>query len=167
MCSAALTRHTLARIPSFRGRAQRLCTKEVPQLRPRIQTRWSQQRLVTCSPELPRSSPRPRPEHRRSGSSPNPSRLDHHPLSITVRSTVVPRSSAPATLRQVRMGANPARPSYAFGGGCLAFTDDLHRVTWPRKFRPGITFKYDGTTNPREFVVTQHTTACVVCKSLT
>jgi hypothetical protein len=55
-------------------------------------------------------------------------------------------------LRQVRAGANPARPEYAFGGGCLAFTDDLRRVTWPHKFCPGITFKYDGTTDPREFL---------------
>jgi hypothetical protein len=34
----------------------------------------------------------------------------------------------------------------------LAFTDDLRRVTWPCKFRLGITFKYDGTTNPQEFL---------------
>jgi hypothetical protein len=52
------------------------------------------------------------------------------------------------TLRQMRAGANPARPMCAFGGGCLAFTDNLRRVTWPCKFRPGITFKYDGTTDP-------------------
>jgi hypothetical protein len=52
----------------------------------------------------------------------------------------------------MRAGADPARPAYAFGGGCLAFTDDLRRVTWPRKFHPGITFKYDGTTDPQEFL---------------
>jgi hypothetical protein len=34
----------------------------------------------------------------------------------------------------------------------LAFTDDLRRVTWPRKFCPGITLKYDETTDPREFL---------------
>jgi hypothetical protein len=34
----------------------------------------------------------------------------------------------------------------------LACTDDLRRVTWPSKFRPGITFKYDETTDPREFL---------------
>jgi hypothetical protein len=43
-------------------------------------------------------------------------------------------------LCQARTGDDPTRPSYAFGGGCLAFTDGLHRVTWPRKFRPSITF---------------------------
>jgi hypothetical protein len=44
------------------------------------------------------------------------------------------------------------RPSYAFSGGCLAFTKDLRRVTWPRKFRPDITFKYDRITDPLEFL---------------
>jgi hypothetical protein len=34
----------------------------------------------------------------------------------------------------------------------LAFTDDLCRVTWSCKFCPGITFKYDGTIDPREFL---------------
>jgi hypothetical protein len=52
----------------------------------------------------------------------------------------------------MRAGADPACPKYAFGGGCLAFIDDLRHVTWPRKFRTGITFKYDGTTDPREFL---------------
>jgi hypothetical protein len=33
----------------------------------------------------------------------------------------------------------------------LAFTDAFHRVTWPRKFHPGITFKYDGSMDPCEF----------------
>jgi hypothetical protein len=34
----------------------------------------------------------------------------------------------------------------------LAFIDDLHCVTWPRKFRPNITLKYNGTMDPREFL---------------
>jgi hypothetical protein len=34
----------------------------------------------------------------------------------------------------------------------LAFTDALLHVTWPCKFRLGITFKYDGSTDPREFL---------------
>jgi hypothetical protein len=50
-------------------------------------------------------------------------------------------------------GADLACLTYAFGGGCLAFIDDLCHVTWPRKFCPGITFKYDGTTDPREFLL--------------
>jgi hypothetical protein len=28
----------------------------------------------------------------------------------------------------------------------------MRRVTWPRKFRPDIIFKYDGSTDPREFL---------------
>jgi hypothetical protein len=64
---------------------------------------------------------------------------------------MVSRPSARRALRQcaimhARAGADPTRPSYAFDGGCLAFTDDLHRVMWPRKFRPHITFKYYGST---------------------
>jgi hypothetical protein len=65
---------------------------------------------------------------------------------------------SPATLRQARAGADPMRPSYAFSGGCLAFTEDLRRVTWPRKFRPGITFKYDRITDPLEFLQVYTTT---------
>jgi hypothetical protein len=42
--------------------------------------------------------------------------------------------------------------SYSFGGGCLAFTNALHRMTWPRKFCPRTTFKYDGSMDPREFL---------------
>jgi hypothetical protein len=52
-------------------------------------------------------------------------------------------------LHQMRTGADPARPAYTFCGGCLAFTDGLRRVTWPCKFHPGITFKYDRTTVPQ------------------
>jgi hypothetical protein len=66
-----------------------------------------------------------------------------------------PKSSTRRALRQCCArcaGADPVRPAYAFGMGCLAFTDDLHRVTWSRKFRLGITFKYDETTDPREFL---------------
>jgi hypothetical protein len=55
-------------------------------------------------------------------------------------------------LRQAHAGADLMRPSYVFGGGCSAFTDNLRRVTWPCKFRPGITFKYDGTIDPQEFL---------------
>jgi hypothetical protein len=62
------------------------------------------------------------------------------------------QEGALVTLRQMRARADPARPTYAFGGGCLAFTDDLRRVTWPHKFRPGIIFKYGGTTDTREFL---------------
>jgi hypothetical protein len=100
MCSIAPTRHTLARVLSLRGWAQQLCTKEVPQLWPCIRRRWSRQRLVARSPRLPHPILRPRSKPRRSGSSPNPSRFDLRPLRITVRSTMVPRSSARWALQQ-------------------------------------------------------------------
>jgi hypothetical protein len=49
-----------------------------------------------------------------------------------------------------------------FDGGCLAFTNDLCRVTRHCKFRPGITFKYDGTTDPQEFLQVYTTTMEIV-----
>jgi hypothetical protein len=38
------------------------------------------------------------------------------------------------------------------GVGCAALADHLHVVTWPSKFRPHLPEKYDGTTNPSEFL---------------
>jgi hypothetical protein len=32
------------------------------------------------------------------------------------------------------------------------FINTLRQVTWPCKFRPSITFKYDGTMDPHEFL---------------
>jgi hypothetical protein len=40
----------------------------------------------------------------------------------------------------------------------LAFTDALRHVTWPHKFHPGITFKYDGSTDPNDFLQVYTTT---------
>jgi hypothetical protein len=36
--------------------------------------------------------------------------------------------------------------------GCDALADHLHAVTWPPKFRPHLPEKYDGTSNPSEFL---------------
>jgi hypothetical protein len=36
--------------------------------------------------------------------------------------------------------------------GCAALADHLHAATWPPKFRPHLQEKYDGTTNPSEFL---------------
>jgi len=33
-----------------------------------------------------------------------------------------------------------------------AFAPNLRRVVWPRKFKPGPIEKYDGTTNPKEWI---------------
>jgi hypothetical protein len=38
------------------------------------------------------------------------------------------------------------------GVGCAALADHLHAATWPSKFRPHLPKKYDGTTNPLEFL---------------
>jgi hypothetical protein len=62
-----------------------------------------------------------------------------------------------AARHHAHTGADPTWKSYLFGGGYLAFTDALCRVSWPRKFRPSITFKYDGSTNPREFLQVYNT----------
>jgi len=38
------------------------------------------------------------------------------------------------------------------GVGCAALADHLRTVAWPSKFRPQLPEKYDGTTNPSEFL---------------
>jgi hypothetical protein len=36
--------------------------------------------------------------------------------------------------------------------GCAALTDHLHAASWPPKFWPQLPEKYDGTSNPSEFL---------------
>jgi hypothetical protein len=38
------------------------------------------------------------------------------------------------------------------GVGCAAVTDHLRTASWPPKFRPHLSEKYDGTTNPSKFL---------------
>jgi hypothetical protein len=38
------------------------------------------------------------------------------------------------------------------GVGCAALADHLRAVVWPSKFRPHLPEKYDGSTNPSEFL---------------
>jgi hypothetical protein len=38
------------------------------------------------------------------------------------------------------------------GVGCAALTDHLRAVAWPSKFQPHLLKKYDGSTNPSEFL---------------
>jgi hypothetical protein len=38
------------------------------------------------------------------------------------------------------------------GVGCAALADHLRATTWPSKFRPHLPKKYDGTSNPSEFL---------------
>jgi hypothetical protein len=42
--------------------------------------------------------------------------------------------------------------STRYGGGCMVLAPHLHVVVWPRKFRPHLTEKYDGSVNPAEFL---------------
>ena len=36
--------------------------------------------------------------------------------------------------------------------GCAALADHLHAASWPPKFRPHLSEKYDRTSNPSEFL---------------
>jgi hypothetical protein len=38
------------------------------------------------------------------------------------------------------------------GVGCAALVDHLHAASWPPKFRPHLPEKYDGASNPSEFL---------------
>jgi hypothetical protein len=38
------------------------------------------------------------------------------------------------------------------GVGCTALADHLRAVSWTSKFRPHLSKKYDGTSNPSEFL---------------
>jgi hypothetical protein len=42
--------------------------------------------------------------------------------------------------------------------GCAALADHLRAATWPSKFWPHLPEKYDGTTNPSEFLQVYVTT---------
>jgi hypothetical protein len=44
------------------------------------------------------------------------------------------------------------------GVGCTALADHLRAVAWPSKFRPHLLKKYDGSTNPSEFLQVYITT---------
>jgi hypothetical protein len=44
------------------------------------------------------------------------------------------------------------------GVGCAALADHLHATTWPPKFRPHLPEKYDGKSNPSEFLQVYVTT---------
>jgi hypothetical protein len=100
MCSAAPTRRTLARVPSPRGRAQRLCTREAQRLQPRILVQKSQWQPVACSLGLPRPGQMSQLQRRRSESIPSPSWLDRRLLGTTMRSSVGPRSNSRWALQQ-------------------------------------------------------------------
>jgi hypothetical protein len=46
----------------------------------------------------------------------------------------------------------PVDAVVTYGGGCHAFTKEMLRVAWPTKFHPELPPRFDGTTNPIEFL---------------
>jgi hypothetical protein len=42
-------------------------------------------------------------------------------------------------------------------GGFCALARSLRQVAWPDKFKPGLNDKYDGSSNPEEFIRVYHT----------
>jgi hypothetical protein len=68
-----------------------------------------------------------------------------------------------AVAPQTPMGTrSPTRVPLA-GVGCATLADHLRAASWPPKFQPHLPEKYDGTSNPSEFLqvyVTAITTAC-------
>jgi hypothetical protein len=63
---------------------------------------------------------------------------------------------------QTPMGTQSQTGVPLAGVGCAALADHLRAASWPPKFRPHLPEKYDGTSNPSEFLqvyVTAITTA--------
>ena len=54
--------------------------------------------------------------------------------------------------------------AFEYGGGCLAFTPILRQVAWPSKFHPIVPVKFEGNTNPKEFLAL-YTTAMVAARA--
>ena len=48
--------------------------------------------------------------------------------------------------------APPQKQAPATTAGCRAFTPKLRSVAWPGKFKPDLPPRYDGTTDPAEFL---------------
>jgi hypothetical protein len=57
-----------------------------------------------------------------------------------------------AATPQTPMGTRSPTGVPLAGVGCTALADHLHAASWPPKFRPHLLEKYDGTTNPSEFL---------------
>jgi hypothetical protein len=57
-----------------------------------------------------------------------------------------------AVAPQTPMGTRSQTGVPLAGVGCAALADHLHAASWPPKFRPHLPEKYDGTSNPSEFL---------------
>jgi hypothetical protein len=53
---------------------------------------------------------------------------------------------------QTPVGARSQTGVPLAGVGCVALADHLCAASWPPKFRPHLPEKYDGTSNPSEFL---------------
>src|SRR5438132_726902 len=129
----------------------------------------SRQRAVDPTPQTEASRPRRRHQRRRQEEeSPLRSqrsedlrttlerqrelRREEEPFEDQASSGSAPRGPRHGSPVGRRPEAHRALGPRRYGGGCLAFTDDLRRVRWPEKFRPAPIEKYDGTDNPDEFL---------------
>ncbi|WVZ73428.1 hypothetical protein U9M48_021734 [Paspalum notatum var. saurae] len=61
-------------------------------------------------------------------------------------------ASRPPGYAQTLAGAQTPPGVIPAGVGCAALADGLRSMRWPPKFRPHLPEKYDGTTNPSEFL---------------
>jgi hypothetical protein len=57
-----------------------------------------------------------------------------------------------AVAPQTPMGTRSQAGVPLAGVGCAALADHLHAVSWPPKFWPHLPEKYDGMSNPSEFL---------------
>jgi hypothetical protein len=57
-----------------------------------------------------------------------------------------------AVAPQTTVGARFQAGVPLVGVGCAALADHLCEATWPPKFRPHLPEKYNGTSNPSEFL---------------
>ena len=48
--------------------------------------------------------------------------------------------------------APPLKRAPATTAGCRAFTPQLHSIAWTGKFKPDLPPRYDGTSDPAEFL---------------
>jgi hypothetical protein len=84
----------------------------------------------------------------------SPSSADARGVGI-LRAAILKKIS---TLKRRHVGAHPhvrripLAPRKLRGGGGMALAPHLWMVVWPRKFRPHLPEKYDGTVNPAEFL---------------
>ena len=113
--------------------------------------------LVPVAPDAP-------PRANRAGV---PSRAASSPHAAAPSCQIIVRAPEDARVGMVRQRERQARAleeiagaargvrvkgTVTTSGGCLAFTRELRRVAWPAKFRPELPSRYDGTTDPLEFL---------------